>query len=80
MSSLISLIFLLLNIAWIYIHYYFFPKKSHDLEEYLKNSFISAHLNKVLGFTSLQMLSFVYFEISIVFNALYLNIFFLKEI
>jgi len=65
MPSLISLIFLLLNIVWIYIHYYFFPKKSHDLEEYLKNSSLLAHLNKVLGFTSLQMLSFVYFTSSI---------------
>ena len=59
--SLISLTILLLNIVWIYIHYYFFPKKSNDLEKYLKNSSILAHLNKVLGFTSLQFLSFVYF-------------------
>ena len=59
--SLISLIFLLFNIVWIYIHYYFFPKKSNYLENYLKNSSILAHLNKVLGFTSLQLLSFVYF-------------------
>jgi predicted dinucleotide-binding enzyme/DMSO/TMAO reductase YedYZ heme-binding membrane subunit len=63
--SLISAGFLGFNFVWIYVHYYFFPKKPHTLIKYLYDSSILHHLNKVLGFTSLQMLAFVYFGSSL---------------
>ena len=63
--SLISASFVAFNFVWVYIHYYYFPKKPHTLEKYLSESSLLGHLNKVLGFSSLQVLAFVYFGSSI---------------
>ena len=58
--SLISLGFLAFNFTWIFLNYYFFPKKPHTFVEYLDRFSLLSHLNKVLGYTALQQLAFVY--------------------
>lgn len=63
--SLISASFVAFNFVWVYVWYYYFPKKPHTLEKYLSESNLLGHLNKVLGFSSLQLLAFVYFGSSI---------------
>lgn len=59
--SLMSLLFFLFNFAWIFFNYYFFPKKPHTFEKYLHDFSLLSHTNKVMGYTSLQLMAFVYF-------------------
>lgn len=59
--SLISSLFLVANFIWIFFHYYYFPKKAKPFQQYLNEFSLLGHLNKVLGFSALQLLSFVYF-------------------
>lgn len=59
--SLISLLIFLFNFTCIAANYYFFAKAFKPLTEYIKNFALLSHTNKVLGFTSLQMLAMVYF-------------------
>jgi len=47
--------------VWIAINYFIFPKKAQSLELYIKEFSVLSHLNKVLGFTALQLLAWVYF-------------------
>lgn len=58
--SMLSLAFLAFNFTWIFINYYLFPKKPHTFKEYLERFSLLSHLNKVLGYTALQQLAFVY--------------------
>ena len=60
--SWISLLFLVFNFVWVFIQYFVFPKKPFaSLTDYIEKFSVLGHLNKVLGFTSLQLLAFVYF-------------------
>ena len=59
--SIFSLLFFLFNFIWVFIHYYYFPKKEKTFVQYVKDFSLLSHLNKVLGFTSLQLLAWVYF-------------------
>ena len=58
--SLITLLFVLFNSAWSFVNYFVFPKKPHTFEQYLRDFSVLANLNKVLGFSALQLLAFVY--------------------
>ena len=58
--SLMSLLFVLFNFVWIFMWYFWFPKKPMTFAKYLNDFSLLSHLNKVLGFSSLQLLSFVY--------------------
>lgn len=58
--TLVSALFLLFNFVWIFVWYFYFPKKPHTFEQYMRGFALMGHLNKVLGFTSLHMLAFVY--------------------
>lgn len=61
--SWICILFVLFNFIWIYIHYYIFPKKPFEsFSKYVEQSTLIAHLNKVLGYSALQLLAFVYFN------------------
>lgn len=55
-----SSVFLLFNFIWIFLIYFYFPKKPHTFNQYLNDFTLLSHTNKVLGFTSLQLLAFVY--------------------
>jgi predicted dinucleotide-binding enzyme/DMSO/TMAO reductase YedYZ heme-binding membrane subunit len=62
--SLITLLAFLFNEIYIFVHYFYFPKpekRSQTWQNYLDESSLLAHTNKVLGFTALQLLAFVYF-------------------
>lgn len=59
--SIISFAFFVFNFIWVAINYYLFPKKLKSFEEYIRGFSVLSHLNKVLGFTSLQLLAWVYF-------------------
>ncbi|CAF0821187.1 unnamed protein product [Brachionus calyciflorus] len=61
LPSLISFGFLLFNFIWIFLIYFYFPKKPHTFYEYLSDFSLLGHLNKVLGFTTLNLLAYVYF-------------------
>jgi predicted dinucleotide-binding enzyme/DMSO/TMAO reductase YedYZ heme-binding membrane subunit len=56
-----SAIFLVFNFGWIFLIYFYFPKKPHTFAQYLNEFSLLSHTNKVLGFSSLQILAFVYF-------------------
>jgi len=43
------------------INYFIFPKNPQTLKQYIDGFSILSHLNKVLGFTSLQLLAWIYF-------------------
>jgi predicted dinucleotide-binding enzyme len=58
--SIFVLIFFTFNYLWVLLIYYIFPKKPTDFSTYLNNLSILSHVNKVLGFTSLQLLAYVY--------------------
>jgi len=58
--SFVSLLFLLFNFVWIFIHYFIFPKKAVSFAKYLDDFSLLSHTNKVLGYTSLQLLAMVY--------------------
>jgi predicted dinucleotide-binding enzyme/DMSO/TMAO reductase YedYZ heme-binding membrane subunit len=58
--SVISLLFFVFNFAWTFTFYYLFPKKPHTFLEFLSKFSLLGHANKVLGFTALQLLAFVY--------------------
>lgn len=45
---------------WVFWIYFWFPKKPVSFQTYLKDFSLLSHLNKVLGFSSLQILAFVY--------------------
>lgn len=53
-------LFVLFNLIWVFIMYFFFPKKPHTFEQFIVKFSPLEHLNKVLGFSSLQILAFVY--------------------
>ena len=57
---MLSLVFFLFNFVWIFINYFYFPKKPHTLEKYLHEFSLLSHTNKVAGYTSLQLIAFVY--------------------
>ena len=59
--SLICIFFIIINFSWTFAMYYFFPKKPKNFSKFLKDFSLLSHLNKVAGFTSLQLLAFVYF-------------------
>lgn len=59
--SLWSFLFFIFNFVWIFIIYFLFPKKPQTFQEYLADFSLLSHLNKVLGFTALNLLAFVYF-------------------
>lgn len=59
--SIFSFLFFIFNFVWIFIHYFYFPKKQKTFVKYLEDFSLLSHLNKVLGFTSLQLLAWVYF-------------------
>lgn len=58
--SIYSMLFFAFNFTWIFLIYYIFPKKPHTFAQYLDGFSLLSHLNKVLGYTSLQQLAFVY--------------------
>jgi predicted dinucleotide-binding enzyme/DMSO/TMAO reductase YedYZ heme-binding membrane subunit len=58
--SVLSLAFFLFNFVWIFAIYYLFPKKPHTFQKYMNDFSLLGHTNKVLGFTALQILAFVY--------------------
>lgn len=61
--SVTSLLFLAFNFIWIFYHYYIFPKTPFaSLAAYINQFSLISHLNKVLGFTALQLLALVYFS------------------
>jgi predicted dinucleotide-binding enzyme/DMSO/TMAO reductase YedYZ heme-binding membrane subunit len=64
-----SSLFLLFNFIWIFLIYFYFPKKTHTFSQYLNDFSLLSHTNKVLGFTSLQLLAFVY--LASIFASLY---------
>ncbi len=49
------------NFIWIAINYFVFPKKPKSIINYIKDFSIISHLNKILGFSALQLLACVYF-------------------
>lgn len=59
--SLISFGFLAFNFIWVFLIYFYFPKKPLTFYEYLSDFSLLSHTNKVLGFTTLNLLAFVYF-------------------
>ncbi len=62
--SLISIVWFLFNEIWVFVHYFYLPKpekRSQTWRNYLDEFSLLSHTNKVLGFTSLQILAFVYF-------------------
>ena len=59
--SLICILFFIINFFWTFMMYFFFPKKKKSFEKFLKDFSLMSHLNKVAGFTGLQLLAFVYF-------------------
>ncbi|RNA19612.1 Metalloreductase STEAP2 [Brachionus plicatilis] len=59
--SLISFGFLAFNFIWVFLIYFYFPKKPQSFSEYLADFSLLSHTNKVLGFTTLNLLAFVYF-------------------
>ena len=65
LPSLNCILFVLFNFVWIFVFYFYFPKKPHTFEKYLNDSSLLAHLNKVLAFSSLQLLAFVYLSSTI---------------
>ena len=58
--SIITLLFVTFNFVWIFFWYFCFPKKPQSFDAYLKSFTLMAHLNKVLGFSAIHLLSFVY--------------------
>jgi predicted dinucleotide-binding enzyme len=58
--SILSILFTIFNFIWIFVNYFIFPKNSITFEKYLEEFSLLSHLNKVLGYTSLQLLAFVY--------------------
>lgn len=58
--SLICILFLITNFCWTFAMYYFFPKKQKKFSKFLIDFSLLSHLNKVFGFTALQLLAFVY--------------------
>ncbi len=59
--SLICILFLIINFCWTFAMYFFFPKKQKKFSKFLIDFSLLSHLNKVFGFTALQLLAFVYF-------------------
>jgi predicted dinucleotide-binding enzyme len=57
---ILTALFVLFNLIWVFFWYYFFPKKPHTFEQFIVKFSPLEHLNKVLGFSSLQILAFVY--------------------
>jgi metalloreductase STEAP1 len=57
--------FLAFNFVWIFFHYFQFPKKPLTFQQYLNDFSLLSHTNKVLGYTSLQLLAFVYFATAV---------------
>jgi metalloreductase STEAP3 len=58
--SIMSILFVLINFVWVFWIYFWFPKKPLTFQKYLNDFSLLSHLNKVLGFSSLQILAFVY--------------------
>lgn len=58
---LLTFLFVIFNLVWMFLFYFLFPKKPHTFEKFIKNFSPLAHLNKCLGFSALQILAFVYF-------------------
>jgi metalloreductase STEAP3 len=58
--SILCIAYSMFNFLFVFTFYYFFPKKPHTLQQYLKNVSSLAILNKSLGYTALQLLAFVY--------------------
>lgn len=59
--SLISFGFFAFNLIWVFLIYFYFPKKPHTFYEYIADFSLLSHINKVLGFTTLNLLAYVYF-------------------
>ena len=58
--SVLSLLFLAFNFVWVFFLYFYFPKNTQTFQKYLESFSLFAHFNKILGYTSLQLLAFVY--------------------
>ena len=58
--SLICIVFVFVNFVWSFFWYYLFPKKHKPFSKFLEEFSLMSHLNKVLGFSALQLLAFVY--------------------
>lgn len=58
--SIITLLFVAFNFVWIFFWYFWFPKKPQTFDAYLASFTLMAHLNKVLGFSAIHLLAFVY--------------------
>ena len=59
--SLICILFLITNFVWTFFMYFLFPKRPKSFGKFLEDFSPLSHLNKVFGYTSLQILAFVYF-------------------
>jgi predicted dinucleotide-binding enzyme/DMSO/TMAO reductase YedYZ heme-binding membrane subunit len=59
--SLISIGFFVFNFVLIFFNYYIFPKSPVTFEQYLTYFSLLSHSNKCAGYTSLQLIAFVYF-------------------
>jgi metalloreductase STEAP1 len=59
--TLLSICFTLFNFGWNFLNYFIFPKKPCTFKQYLNYFSTLYHTNKSLGYTSLQILAFVYF-------------------
>ena len=59
--SVLSFLFIIFNFIWTSINYFIFPKKPQTLKQFISEFSVLSHLNKVLGFTALQLLACVYF-------------------
>ena len=60
LPTLICVCFVLLNFVWTFFWYYLFPKKPKVFAKFLQDFSVLSHLNKVFGFSALQLLAFVY--------------------
>ena len=58
--SLATLGFVVFNYVWIFFHYFIFPSTPKSFGDYVRDHSVMSHLNKVLGFSALQLLAYVY--------------------